>query len=467
MMISLIDMHALARIAASGILNSLVAGIAIAAVARVVVRTGRQSSRTRFVVWFAALIITSIIMLIGSLVFSRTAAPASASGAVILPASFAFYLFIAWIAGATLGLAHVGHGLYRLQRIKATCVPVDREQLDPALRASLDETQSRRRVNLCVSETVRVPAAIGYFRPLVAFPAWALAEIPPQELNAVFLHELAHLRRYDDWTNLAQKLVKAVFFFHPAVWFIESRLTLEREMACDDAVLAANFNPRAYAESLVSLAEKSFLRRGVQLAQAAVSHVKQLKLRLAEILRKDRAADEQGSARIGKPAMVLMSLAAIVAVYGISRAPCLVAFSCDAPQLAAASSASHTVSPVNNFRLQPVNLNFTARSQPANSPMCSSKIRQARLRLLHRAAAKPRVLLAQRAGDMQIVEDSIRPMMMLSNFPIDLNSSPEPVLVVFQGQQFGPNGPVFWRVTILHLTPAQQRAISGGFPKQI
>jgi len=64
------------------------------------------------------------------------------------------------------------------------------------------------------------------------------------------LHEFAHLGRWDDWTNLAQKLVRTIFFFHPAVWWIEKRLSLEREMACDDVVLAETQNPRAYAECL-------------------------------------------------------------------------------------------------------------------------------------------------------------------------------------------------------------------------
>ncbi len=126
------------------------------------------------------------------------------------------------------------------------------------------------------------------FVPSLPFPAWALQEIPADELQAICLHELAHLRRWDDWTNLAQKILKAIFFFHPAVWFIENRLSLEREMACDDAVLAANFSPRVYAESLLGLAEKSFLRRGIELAQAAVGQVWQLKLRIVEILRRDR-----------------------------------------------------------------------------------------------------------------------------------------------------------------------------------
>src|SRR6202011_3024466 len=98
-------------------------------------------------------------------------------------------------------------------------------------------------------------------RPLVVIPAWARQELSTTELQAILLHELAHLRRWDDWTNLVQKIVGALLFFHPAVWWIEQRLSLEREMACDDVVLAETVSPRGYAECLLSLAEKSLLRR--------------------------------------------------------------------------------------------------------------------------------------------------------------------------------------------------------------
>ena len=81
------------------------------------------------------------------------------------------------------------------ERLRATCTPVDLNQIDPSLRTILAEAQKHRRVTLCSSDAVRVPAAIGYFRPIVVFPAWALQEIPTTELNAILLHELAHLRR--------------------------------------------------------------------------------------------------------------------------------------------------------------------------------------------------------------------------------------------------------------------------------
>jgi hypothetical protein len=111
-----------------------------------------------------------------------------------------------------------------------------------------------------------------------------LSQLSTAEIKVILLHELAHLRRFDDWTNLAQKIVKAVFFFHPAVWWIENRLTLEREMACDDMVLAQTASPRAYASSLISFAEKLQTARGLALAQTLVSRMCHMTLRVAQIL---------------------------------------------------------------------------------------------------------------------------------------------------------------------------------------
>ena len=110
-------------------------------------------------------------------------------------------------------------------------MPVDLATLDPSVAQTLSDFRAVRSVQLCSSEDLCVPTAVGFFRPSVVLPNWALTELTPAELNAVLLHEFAHLQRWDDWTNLAQKVLRALFFFHPAVWFVENRLSLEREMA--------------------------------------------------------------------------------------------------------------------------------------------------------------------------------------------------------------------------------------------
>ena len=174
-------------------------------------------------------------------------------------------------------------------------------------------------MTLCVSDQLRVPTAIGFTKPLVVIPSWTMQELSTAELNAILLHELAHLRRRDDWTNLVQKIVGALLFFHPAVWWIEKKLALEREMACDDLVLAQAkaTSPRAYAECLVSLAEKSFLRRGVALAQAAVDRVRQVSLRVTQILDVNRPR----ATRVWRPAPVLVAGISLVCLIALSHAP--------------------------------------------------------------------------------------------------------------------------------------------------
>ena len=125
-------------------------------------------------------------------------------------------------------------------------------------------------------------------------------ELSVEELKVVLLHEAAHLQRWDDWTNLTQKVFRAVFFFHPVVWWLEGKLALEREMACDDLVVATTSSPRAYAECLVALAEKSFGRRNLALAQAAVSRVRHTSLRIRQILDRKRSGSTAGVEACGR-----------------------------------------------------------------------------------------------------------------------------------------------------------------------
>jgi len=241
---------------------------------------------------------------------------------VTIPDWWSAYLFAAWAAVAAVGLARVVIGLWHLHGLRRNCAAVDASALDSTVAATLEEFRAGRGVQLLSSEDLRVPTAIGFFRPAVIVPAWALRELSATELNAVVLHELAHLRRWDDWTNLAQKTLGAVFFFHPAVWFVENRLSLEREMACDDLVLAQTADPRGYAECLVSLAEKNLVRRGIALAQAAVGRMQQTSRRVLQILDSRRPK----SVKVWQPAPLVVAGFSVVCLVSAAHAPKLVGF---------------------------------------------------------------------------------------------------------------------------------------------
>ena len=93
------------------------------------------------------------------------------------------------------------------------------------LRKTLAEFDSPRHSTLCVSDQLRVPTAIGFIKPLVVIPAWTMQELSTPELNTILLHELAHLRRRDDWTNLVQKIVGSAVV-------LPSRGLVDREETC-------------------------------------------------------------------------------------------------------------------------------------------------------------------------------------------------------------------------------------------
>jgi hypothetical protein len=181
---------------------------------------------------------------------------------------------------------------------------------------------ARCRTKLCVSKQVIAPAAIGFLRPAIVFPAWLLPQLSAAEIQVILLHEHAHLRRWDQWSNLAQKIMTALFFFHPAVWWIDNRLTLEREMACDDIVLAQTASPKDYASFLISFAEKLQNARGLALAQALVSRMHQMSARVAQIL----DAKRPDRTKLWKP-LLGVSTGLLTVVFGVAPyAPRLVAF---------------------------------------------------------------------------------------------------------------------------------------------
>lgn len=285
----------------------------------------RQNSVTRFAAWFSALMAIAMLpFLTGSLWLHGGGISQSVShSAITLPGSWAIYLFGAWAAISAWHFVGIGRGLRHLHTLRKSCVAIDPVMLDARLQETMARNQSPRRIALCISELAHVPTALGLVKPAIVIPKWVMEELSADELNQILLHELAHLRRWDDWTNLAQKVVKALFFFHPAVWWIEPRLSVEREMACDEAVLAQTANPRAYAECLTHLAEKTLIQRTIALAQAALGKIHQTSLRVSQILDTNRAS---GTARSWKPAVSLVAAFALASVFGVARAPRLIAF---------------------------------------------------------------------------------------------------------------------------------------------
>jgi beta-lactamase regulating signal transducer with metallopeptidase domain len=101
------------------------------------------------------------------------------------------------------------------------------------------------------------PGLVGIVRATIILPHGIESELSPDEMNAVLAHELCHWRRHDALFAAIQRGVEALFWFHPLVWWLGRRLVVERENACDEAVLSSGSDPQTYAESIVKVCKLS------------------------------------------------------------------------------------------------------------------------------------------------------------------------------------------------------------------
>ena len=104
------------------------------------------------------------------------------------------------------------------------------------------------------SRLVDAPGVIGSLRPVILLPVAVLANLTPAQIESILAHELAHIRRRDYAVNLLQTVGEALLFFHPAVWWVSSRIREEREHCCDDVAVEVCGEPTAYAAALAELA---------------------------------------------------------------------------------------------------------------------------------------------------------------------------------------------------------------------
>jgi len=167
-------------------------------------------------------------------------------------------LVVAWLLGLlAMSLRMVGGLLYvqRLRRYRVRPLGAVWQQRLAALAA---RSGLRRPVALLESALVQVPVVVGHARPVILLPLGAVAGLAPGCLEAILAHEMAHVLRRDYLVNLLQTVAEALFFYHPAVWFVANCVRTERENCCDDTATALiGGDALRLAHALTALAEWS------------------------------------------------------------------------------------------------------------------------------------------------------------------------------------------------------------------
>lgn len=165
-------------------------------------------------------------------------------------------LLVAWFVGAIFFVVRLNFGLMVARRLKhmGTQAP------PPELQHLFDDLKRRmevvRAVRLLHSVRVQVPTVIGWLRPVVLIPASCLTGLSTLQIEAIFCHEIAHVRRHDYLVSVFQSVAEALLFYHPAVWWVSKQVRRERECCCDEIAVAMGGNVLAYAKALSYLEER-------------------------------------------------------------------------------------------------------------------------------------------------------------------------------------------------------------------
>jgi hypothetical protein len=250
---------------------------------------------------------------------------------------WAWMVAAAWTAMSGLRAAKLVRSALHLRGISRRAMVITSPDELAKVSAASEGIAGRRGARVLVSPEVGVPSVVGFFAPRILLPKGLLAGIPVGDLRQILLHEMEHLRRGDDWTNLMQKVGLVVFPLHPVLALVERRLCVERELACDDGVMRATGARKAYATCLANLAEQSLIRRGVTLALGAWERQSELGRRVRRILRGPEG-------EMGRAAMVVsmgvLTLGVVFGMVAMVRVPELVSFS-SAPKRVAVEAAAY------------------------------------------------------------------------------------------------------------------------------
>jgi len=164
------------------------------------------------------------------------------------------YLPWLWLLGAPLTFAVVATGMVGAERLRRQSqMPAD-GQLQEQLRQLARALRVSQNVAIGVCDRIGSPLLMGIVRPMILLPAAAISGWSPEQLELVLLHELAHVRRWDNLVNLLQRIVESLLFFQPSVWLVSNWVRREREHCCDEFVVARTGRAREYAETLAKVA---------------------------------------------------------------------------------------------------------------------------------------------------------------------------------------------------------------------
>lgn len=188
----------------------------------------------------------------------------------------------AYMIGVILFIAKYVYNLFQLKSIKKEGNRNAPESLIALLDKLKGSLKLKKNIGIYISTKVDVPSVLGTIKPIILIPIACLNNMTTDQMEAIILHELAHIKRHDYLINLVQIAIETILFYNPFVWLISTIVRREREHCCDDIVLKQNIAPINYANALVSL--ETIKVKEFELALAATGNKNQLLNRIKRMM---------------------------------------------------------------------------------------------------------------------------------------------------------------------------------------
>jgi uncharacterized protein (TIGR03435 family) len=217
------------------------------------------------------------------------------------------WVVLLWLAGASVFSVRLIAGWWMTLRVRSCRVRDASAEWRETFTRIGSSVGVLRPVRLLVSAVVQVPTVVGWLRPVVLMPVGALTGLPPQHVEALLAHELAHIRRQDYLVNILQSIAEALLFYHPAVWWVSGHVRAERESCCDDIAAAASGDVFTYASALAEL--ESLRPDRLDVAMAANGGL--LGDRIARLLGQERAQTRPGPGVIVSAVLLVFTACAV------------------------------------------------------------------------------------------------------------------------------------------------------------
>jgi bla regulator protein BlaR1 len=191
------------------------------------------------------------------------------------------YICAIYFTGLTINLARLATEWNKIRQIKLSLLPAG--QMQQLINTFSKKLNITKQVRINFSELIDVPCVIGYIKPLILLPVTICVNLSADEVEAILLHELSHIKRNDYLINLLQQFITVLLFFNPFTQLINRIINQERENGCDDLVVEKTGEPLIYAQALIKLEEAR--KSNLQLALAATGQKFHLLNRIERIMK--------------------------------------------------------------------------------------------------------------------------------------------------------------------------------------